>query len=102
MTTHFACIATAPDVVADNVCDLSIGTATITGYRLDDAGNETAEYAMSDNIIFTADLTVLVNDEDKLAKAANEADEMLTKNAWTRTAAWDIVDNAMYAEVEPA
>jgi hypothetical protein len=103
MTSHFACVATENTVVAGTVCDLSIGTATISGYRIDNDGNENPEYAISDNIVFTTDLTVNVNDEDKDQKAIDEADTILTGQGWSRLTAWEYAgDGALYAEVEPA
>jgi hypothetical protein len=103
MAYHFACIATENSVVAGDVCDLSIGTATISGYRPDAEGTETAEYAMSDNIIFNTDLTVSVHDDDRDQKAIDEANALLAEQGWTRLTEWDYAgDGALYAEVEPA
>ncbi|MEU4558504.1 hypothetical protein AB0F72_08940 [Actinoplanes sp. NPDC023936] len=108
MTSHVAAIATQPDVVTGDVCDLSIATAEVLSYRNGDYNPDTGqydeipEYTMSTNIVFTADLTVHVDDDDKLAKAEDEADQMLAKNGWSRTSDWFIADTAMYADVEPA
>lgn len=100
-TTYTAAIATAADCVAGDYCDLQVLENEITGYRIDGDGDEVAEYGMTDReALPCVELDVRVDDDDKLAKVENSADEILAANGWTRTEDWTVTDNALYALVE--
>jgi hypothetical protein len=101
--TYTAAVAIASDVVAAGLCDVSVGENDVTGYRLDDAGNEIPEYTMSDRLAMEPmEIAVGVDDNDKLEAAGPAADAQLWAFGWNRTGEWLVTDTAMYAPVERA
>lgn len=101
MTTFIAAIGTASDVVTNGFCDVAIAEADEVSYHVANDGTETPIYGMSNRLVMEpTDMTVSVNDDDKLAKAQSAAEDVLANHGWELVDSWEIVDNAMYATVE--
>lgn len=103
MTTYTAAVATASDVTADDFCDVSVVENLVHGYTVDDDGNETPDYTLSDKMAMEpVKLDVRTDDDDVLGHAVNAAESVLGAQGWRICGQWDTGDNAMYAAVERA
>jgi len=100
--TYTAAIATASDVVTGDFCDVCVIENEIDGWREDEYSNDVKPvYGMTSRTpMEPVETNIRVDDEDKLSKAADAADEILRANGWNRTDDWSFGDNAMYATVE--
>jgi hypothetical protein len=99
--TYTAAICTDSSTVAGDYCDVSVAADELVGYREDDDGNATPQYAMGSTVVLEAIETgVRVDDDDKLEKAEKAAEKILEDQGWTVTGPWKASDNAMYAQVE--
>jgi hypothetical protein len=100
MTTYTAAIGTASNVVFGDHCDVQVAENDIT-YHLGPNDEEVPEHTMSDRLVLDAiDTDIRTDDEDKLSKVGDAADEILAKHGWSRVEGWAIADNALYAQVE--
>lgn len=103
MTTYFAAIGTASDVVPGDFMDLTVTEAVITGYREGENGEEIEMLGFGGpTVLESVDLPVRTDDEDSHMKIEPAAAEALEANGWRLVPGekWELGDNAAYAQVE--
>lgn len=101
-TTYTAALATASDVVANGLCDVSVVENEVITYRQGSDGYDIPVYGMTSTVALDAVETTVRTDADSYGDAETEADDILAANGWTRTGDWEPSDNAYYAPVAKA
>lgn len=103
MTSYIAAIATTSDVVAGDLCDVSVIECEEVSVGIDDNGDEILEQQMTNRVAMPSqETTVRTDDADSAAEVEDEAEQILAANGWRVTGKWEPSDNASYATVEPA
>lgn len=101
MTTYYAAIGTASDVVTGDHCDLTVTEAITLGYREGEDGQEIEELGFGGTTVLdSVDLPIRTDDTAKLGAIEEAAAELLDANGWRVIGGWEIADNAAYARVE--
>lgn len=94
--THYAIISTELDMVAGNLCDLSVVTAGHIG----ETASGQPQYGATDNVVWHTELPVPVDDPERVAKSTDQAGPALNAAGWEIITQWaEAGDRAWYAEV---